>query len=67
MYSIYDYAYNGLLYLNNMMRPRHKWLIEKFYGPYQWTADPRTTYRKLMKLQTPPLTPPLEGKGVAAL
>jgi len=24
MYSIYDYAYNGLLYLNNMMRPRHK-------------------------------------------
>ena len=24
MYSIYDYAYNGLLYLNNILRPRHK-------------------------------------------
>ena len=24
MYTIYDYVYNGLLYLNNMMRPRHK-------------------------------------------
>ena len=24
MYSIYDYAYNGLLYLNNIVRPRHK-------------------------------------------
>ncbi len=28
MYSIYDYAYNGLLYLNNMMRPRHKRLSQ---------------------------------------
>lgn len=24
MYTIYDYAYNGQLYLNNIMRPRHK-------------------------------------------
>ena len=24
MYTIYDYAYNGYLYLNNIMRPRHK-------------------------------------------
>lgn len=24
MYSIFDYAYNGLLYLNNMVRPKHK-------------------------------------------
>ena len=28
MYSIYDYAYNGLLYLNNFMRPRHKRLSQ---------------------------------------
>ncbi|MBP3826434.1 MAG: radical SAM protein [Prevotella sp.] len=28
MYSIYDYAYNGLLYLNNVMRPRHKGLSQ---------------------------------------
>ncbi len=28
MYSIYDYAYNGLLYLNNVMRPRHKRLSQ---------------------------------------
>ena len=28
MYSIYDYAYNGLLYLNNIMRPRHKRLSQ---------------------------------------
>ena len=28
MYSIYDYAYNGLLYLNNMARPRHKRLSQ---------------------------------------
>ena len=28
MYSIYDYAYNGLLYLNNVMRPRHKQLSQ---------------------------------------
>ena len=28
MYSIYDYAYNGLLYLNNLARPRHKRLSQ---------------------------------------
>ena len=28
MYSIYDYAYNGLIYLNNVMRPRHKRLSQ---------------------------------------
>ena len=28
MYSIYDYAYNGLLYLNNIMLPRHKRLSQ---------------------------------------
>ena len=28
MYTIYDYAYNGLLYLNNIMRLRHKRLSQ---------------------------------------
>ena len=28
MYSISDYAYNGLLYLNNMVRPKHKRLSQ---------------------------------------
>lgn len=28
MYSIYDYAYNGFLYLNNILRPRHKRLSQ---------------------------------------
>jgi len=28
MYSTYDYAYNGFLYLNNIMRPRHKRLSQ---------------------------------------
>ena len=28
MYTIYDYAYNGLLYLNDIMRSRHKRLSQ---------------------------------------
>ena len=28
MYTIYDYAYNGYLYLNNIMRPHHKRLSQ---------------------------------------
>ena len=28
MYSFYDYAYNGYLYLNNIMRPHHKSLSQ---------------------------------------
>ena len=28
MYTIYDYAYSGILYLNNIMRPRHKRLSQ---------------------------------------
>ncbi len=28
MYTIYDYAYNGPLYLKNIMRPRHKRLSQ---------------------------------------
>ena len=56
-----------IILVRNFERLLPKWLIEKFYGPYQWTADPRTTYRKLMKLQAPPLTPPLDGRGTATL
>jgi hypothetical protein len=29
MYGLKDYAYNGLLYLNNMMRPQHKRLNDE--------------------------------------
>jgi len=28
MYTIYDYAYNGYLYLNNIIRPRNKRLSQ---------------------------------------
>ena len=35
-----------IILVRNMERLLPKWLIEKFYGPYQWTADPRQTYRK---------------------
>ena len=28
MYSIYDYAYNGILFLNNILRPHHKRLSQ---------------------------------------
>ena len=28
MYSIFDYAYNGILYLNNILRPHHKRLSQ---------------------------------------
>ena len=28
MYTIYDYAYNGYLYLNNIIWPRHKRLSQ---------------------------------------
>ena len=28
MYTIYDYAYNGYLYLNNIIRPHHKRLSQ---------------------------------------
>ena len=56
-----------IILVRNFERLLPKWLIEKFYGPYQWTEDPKQTYRKLMKLQTPPLTPPLDGRGTATL
>lgn len=38
-----------VILLRNMERLLPKWLIEKFYGPYQWTADPRTTYRQYLR------------------
>ena len=38
-----------IILLRNMERLLPKWLIEKFYGPYQWTADPCTTYRQYLK------------------
>ena len=38
-----------IILVRNFERLLPKWLIEKFYGPYQWTANPRTTYRKHLK------------------
>jgi len=44
MYSIYDYAYNGLLYLNNVMRPRHKRLSQlMIYSTTLYTKNHRRT------------------------
>ena len=38
-----------IILVRNFERLLPKWLIEKFYGPYQWTADPKQTYRKHLK------------------
>ena len=38
-----------IILMRNFERLFPKWLIEKFYGPYQWTADPRTTYHQYFK------------------
>ena len=38
-----------IILLRNMERLLPKWLIEKFYGPYQWTNDPHTTYFQYFK------------------
>ncbi len=38
-----------IILVRNMERLLPKWLIEKFYGKYQWTDDTRTTYRKHLK------------------
>ncbi len=35
-----------IILLRNFERLAPKRLIEKFYGPYQWTENPKTTYRK---------------------
>ena len=38
-----------IILVRNFERLFPKWLIEKFYGPYQWTEDPKQTYRKHLK------------------
>ncbi len=38
-----------IILMRNFERLFPKWLIEKFYGPYQWAADPRTTYHQYFK------------------
>ena len=38
-----------IILVRNFERLLPKWLIEKFYGQYQWTADPKQTYRKHLK------------------
>ena len=38
-----------IILVRNFERLLPKWLIEKFYGSYQWTADPQITYRKHLK------------------
>ena len=38
-----------IILVRNFERILPKWLIEKIYGPYQWTADPKQTYRKHLK------------------
>ena len=38
-----------IILLRNMERLLPKRLIEKFYGPYQWTENPRTTYHQYFK------------------
>ena len=38
-----------IILVRNFERLLPKWLVEKFYGQYQWTADPKQTYRKHLK------------------
>ena len=38
-----------IILVRNFERLLPKKLVELFYGPYQWTADPKTTYRKHLK------------------
>ena len=38
-----------IILMRNMERVFPKRLIEKIYGPYQWTDDPRTTYHQYLK------------------
>ena len=38
-----------IILVRNFERLLPKWLIEKFYEPYQWTEDPKQTYRKHLK------------------
>ena len=38
-----------IILMRSFERILPKQLIEKFYGPYQWTEDPCTTYRQFFK------------------
>lgn len=38
-----------IILVRNLERLLPKWLIERFYGEYQWSADPQNTYRKHLK------------------
>ena len=38
-----------IILMRNFERLLPKWLIERFYGPYQWTNNPTITYRKLLQ------------------
>ncbi len=38
-----------IILVRNLERMLPKWLIEKFYGPYQWNSDPTQTYRQHFK------------------
>ena len=38
-----------IILMRNMERVLPKRLIERFYGPYQWTEDPHTTYHQYFK------------------
>ncbi|MBQ9555211.1 MAG: radical SAM protein [Muribaculaceae bacterium] len=38
-----------IILLRNFERLLSKRLIEHFYGPYQWSCDPKITYRKLLQ------------------
>ena len=39
-----------IILMRNLERLMPKWLIEKFYGPYQWTADRGQTYRNYLEV-----------------
>ena len=38
-----------IILVRSLERLLPKWLIEKCYGPYQWTANPKQTYRQFLK------------------
>ena len=38
-----------IILMRNLERMLPKTLIERFYGPYQWTDDTQMTYHKLLK------------------
>ena len=38
-----------IILMRNLERLLPKTLIERFYGPYQWTGDTKMTYHKLLK------------------